>query len=138
MISKKFILLVFLLMLVKNEAFAGSSNELLLDEGKDYFEGINGKERDYDKALELFLVAAKQGSPLAEARIAYMYQTGTGVTQDYSEAFKWNLKAANNGELQAQYNLALMYKDGLGTEKAIQMLLSGLSKRHSKVMHPHK
>ncbi len=118
MILKKFILLVFLLMLVKNEAFAGSSNELLLDEGKDYFEGINGKERDYDKALELFLVAAKQGSPLAEARIAYMYQTGTGVTQDYSEAFKWNLKAAKNGELQAQYNLALMYKDGLGTEKS--------------------
>ena len=102
------------------EDYVESSEEVtdaeeLFVRGLGYYSG-NGVRQNYDKAMEYFLKAARQGYAPAQASLGEMYRGGLGVNKDYGEAFKWYLKAAESGMPESQYNVGYMYYYGEGVE----------------------
>jgi TPR repeat protein len=57
---------------------------------------------------------AEQGDAKAQVFVAYLYETGQGVTQNYSKAAEWYSRAARQGNPEAQTQLGNMYRIGRG------------------------
>ena len=74
----------------------------------------DGVPKDYQKAAQLFRLAAEQGDIEAQINIGDMYYYGDGVPLDYNEAVKWFRLSAEKGNSDAQYRLGFMYADGYG------------------------
>lgn len=70
--------------------------------------------RDYVRAAPLLLEAARDGSPVAQTYLGYMYQMGRGVPQDYGAAAGWFQLAAQQGAPEAQFLLGLLFDKGFG------------------------
>ena len=64
--------------------------------------------------MRWYRLAAEQGHPEAQFRIAAMYHSGRGVPKDYDEAARWVRLAAEQGHVVAQYGLGDMYDQGQG------------------------
>ena len=69
-------------------------------------------ERDYQKALSLWLSLAEQGHELSQINVGEMYAKGLGVTRDIPEAIKWFNKAAAQGNVAAEFSLGEIYGYG--------------------------
>ncbi len=67
---------------------------------------------DYQEAVKLFRLAAKNGYADARYALGSMYTYGEGVLSDYQEAAKWYRLAAGQGHRDAQYTLGLIYGSG--------------------------
>jgi localization factor PodJL len=84
--------------------------------GNDVAETIIGlKNLDAGDAVAAFQwleKAALQGQPVAEYRLATLYERGQGVTASATLAVKWYLAAANQGNRKAMHNLAVTYAEG--------------------------
>lgn len=124
---KKFVLILFVLLVSVNFAFANDVdiNKLTkaANKGKAeaqeelsgcYYYG-KGVEQDYELAIYWAKKAAEQGQAEAQARLGYCYFTGTGVAQDYKQAFYWHQKAAEQGNMYSQIALGSLYYQGFGT-----------------------
>ncbi|WP_367109995.1 tetratricopeptide repeat protein [uncultured Psychrobacter sp.] len=74
--------------------------------------------------MQLYLLAADNGSFNAQNNIGTMYYVGRGVTQSYTKAFEWYKKAAEQDVGLAQFNLGDLYEQGQGVpqdyEKAFE------------------
>jgi TPR repeat protein len=84
-----------------------------------YDQGI-GTAINMPEAIRLYGEAAAAGHPLANARMAYIYYSGNGVTPDKSAAeglakgtFAGVLKAAEKNDPVAELLASVMYLDGL-------------------------
>ena len=53
-----------------------------------YEEG-DGVEKDFEKAVKLYRLAADQGHTMAQGNLGWMYTNGNGVEEDLDEAAKW-------------------------------------------------
>ena len=95
------------------DEYEGKSAEELYKLGEELYDG-QGKEADYEKAFELFSLAAEKGNGDAMFFLGDMYYCGEGVTQDYALAIEWYKKAAENGNAFAMNNLGNMYYFGEG------------------------
>jgi len=84
----------------------------LYDAGINYYEGINGVEQDYAKAVEYFREAAEQEHAKAQYYLGLCYLNGDGVEQDFQESIDWYEKAANNGDEDAQFVIEEMNNPG--------------------------
>lgn len=73
--------------------------------GEFYFYGNCGLEKDATKAVEWFLLAAKQSYSDAITALAYCYEQGIGVQENKEEAYNWYLLLAKEGELISQYEV---------------------------------
>jgi hypothetical protein len=73
--------------------------------------------KKYDKALEHYKTAAKQGHAAAQFMMGEMYRCGKGLAQDDAKAVEWFRASAEQGHADAQYNLGWMYEKGLGVTK---------------------
>ena len=100
-----------------------------------YKEGINFanaekayKNKDYSKALKLFLINAQKGYMPAQARAGELYFNGMGTEQNYQEAFKWSRLAADQGAGDAWFYLGLAYRNGTGTEKDAEKAIEAFRK----------
>jgi hypothetical protein len=60
------------------------------------------------------LMPAEQGDAKAQVFVAYLYETGQGVSQNYSKAAEWYGRAARQGNPEAQTQLGNMYRIGRG------------------------
>lgn len=67
-------------------------------------------QREYDRAFELFIKAARAGDTSSMLRVASMYTCGEGVRCDYRKAIEWELKAVNAGDNTALVNLGISYR----------------------------
>lgn len=85
------------------------------DIGMAYLLGI-GVEKDYKKAMEQFMISAKDGNEFAQANIGLMYSKGKGVKQDYKSAAEWLNKSAIQGNASAQTSLGYLYDHGEGVD----------------------
>ena len=54
--------------------------------------------QSYEKAVELYLVAAEKDNAYACYSLGILYESGQGVTKSYPLALKWYEKAASLGE----------------------------------------
>ncbi|MCQ2235083.1 MAG: TonB family protein [Paludibacteraceae bacterium] len=79
---------------------------------------------NYQKAAELYRMAADKGSAEAQYNLGNCYFMGTGVEQSVDEACKWVVKAAENGYKKAYYDAALLLQIQAGgntvSEKAME------------------
>ena len=112
---KKFILI--LLIIFPSLIFAQIPDDLETpnDIGMAHLLGI-GVEKDYKKAMEWFMISAKDGNEFAQANIGLMYSDGKGVKQDYKKAAEWFSKSAIQGNASAQTSLGYLYDHGKGVE----------------------
>lgn len=96
------------------------------------FENGFGVERDYLKARELYLEAARQGNADAEFALSVLYAEGLGVVQDYQQAYEWLQRAARQGQDRAEFNLGVMYANGQGVEKDLREAMKWYQKAAEK------
>ena len=75
------------------------------------------KNNDGTYNIELVEQQSKNGNPLAQSTLGFIYLFGAGVNQDYFEAVKWFKKAAEQGDVLAQLNLGNCYKFGHGVNQ---------------------
>lgn len=61
-----------------------------------------GIVKNYPKAAELFLKAARLGSAVAQFNLGYMYEKGIGLGSDYTQAYVFYQLAARQGYVAAQ------------------------------------
>ena len=76
--------------------------------------------QEYDKAMEFYQKAAKDGNTyqhIAEARIGDLYMEGAGVEQDLSKTVEWYEKSAGHGYANAMRILGDLYAEGNGVEQ---------------------
>jgi TPR repeat protein len=60
------------------------------------------------------LMPAEQGDAKAQVFVAYLYETGQGVSRNYTKAAEWYGRAARQGNPVAQTQLGNMYRLGRG------------------------
>ena len=96
---------------------------LIFAKAKDYLEGINGKEKNYNKAIPLLLTLSEGGSTSAQFELAKLYRFGNGVKQDINLAVSYYRKAANHGNGDAQCSLGALYYKGTGVQKSYFMAI---------------
>lgn len=68
-----------------------------------YFNGL--VKKDYKKAMEYYLRAAKNGHSRAMHHIATFYHLGFGVSKDLSKAVEWYKKSSDSGYALSSYIL---------------------------------
>jgi TPR repeat protein len=68
------------------------------------------KQKNYDKAYEIFYTLASNGDPKSQYNIATLTMQGKGVKADRKKAFTWYKRAANAGHGPSMYSLAHMYQ----------------------------
>ena len=82
--------------------------------GKEYYDGKNGKKRDYEKTIECYKIAAAAGLVAAQRELGRMYYWGYGVDADVKIALYWFEKAASGGDVDSKYMAGLCYEDMSG------------------------
>lgn len=75
------------------------------------------KNKDYERARELWLTEAEAGDAVAQNALGTMYYMGLGVKRDYRKALKWFEMGAKQGYPSAQRNAGMMHEHGLGTRQ---------------------
>lgn len=71
-------------------------------------------ERDYEKALASFEIAALQSWPEAQYYLADMYRRGQGVAMDRTESLRWLILSAKKKYAPAMLELSRIYFEGEG------------------------
>ena len=71
-----------------------------------------GVERDVEKAVAWYSLAAEQDLAFAQRKLARLYLDGDIVEQDIRKAEAWLERAANLGFIDAQLDLSLLYESG--------------------------
>ena len=104
----KFLLLTFSVLFI-NPVLA---EENLYDRGKELVE-----QKEYQKALKAFELAAKSGNLDALTALGVMYIGGIGVEQNNLKGYDYIKKAADKSDPKAQYTLGALYYLGAGVEK---------------------
>jgi len=97
------------------------------EEARAYRDGTCGREKDVDKARELFLVAgglhAKGTNLLDMWRVEWIgawYEMGKNPFPcDYGEAIRWYRRAADMGSYEKLYKVADFYEEGKGVAKDV-------------------
>ena len=84
-----------------------------------FYEGVlceNWEEmpKDYQKAMNWYLLSATQSNATAQNNLGLMYYQGIRTPQNYKEALRLFRLAAEQGYEQAQLNLGGMYFNGRG------------------------
>jgi uncharacterized protein len=84
--------------------------------GWDLYEqaGQRFQANDHAGAAKILISSAKAGNPIAQLRLAMLYEAGDGVPRDKKEAFAWYLRAAQAGEPGAQSEVAGYYEEADG------------------------
>lgn len=118
-ISMKLFLLLSLLFVTSLPIYADTS---LYERGKDLIE-----EKDYEKALKAFELAAKNGDLDAMHAVGIMYIGGWGIEQNDKKGIGYIIKAANQSHLKAQYTLGAMYYLGIGVPLDFEKAFSWIS-----------
>ena len=72
--------------------------------------GAKFQSGDHAGAAQILMAAAKAGNPLAQLRLAIMYERADGVPHDKKSAFMWYSQAAAQGEPASQTELGGYYE----------------------------
>ncbi|WP_283241868.1 tetratricopeptide repeat protein [Halomonas sp. PGE1] len=81
-----------------------------------YFYG-QGVSKDYQKARDLYLLAAEQGNFESQKMLGDIFYQGIGVAQNYEESVKWYRLSAEQGYDLAQVMLSILYGQGRGVKR---------------------
>lgn len=110
--KKRLILLIGIALPIMFATGCCSRKASLEDAGKAYQSG------NFEKAAEIFVPAAEQGNPEAQANIAFMYYCGMHFKKDQKKAAEWYEKAARRNHMNAQFSLGTLYENGEGVKRS--------------------
>lgn len=79
--------------------------------GDVYREGVGHIARNYEKAMEYYMLAADQGSAFAMWKLGWHYELDL---QNYAEAMKWYEKSADLGNVRSMNDIGVIYANGEG------------------------
>ena len=85
--------------------------------GSSYEHG-SGVDQSYQRARELYELAARQGDANAQKFLGVLFEDGHGVDQSYERAKEYYEAAARQGLAGAQNNLGVLYYNGDGVEQS--------------------
>ncbi|WP_020604746.1 serine/threonine-protein kinase [Spirosoma spitsbergense] len=91
--------------------------------GLQYFNGENGKPKDYKRAAIWYQKAAGLGNSYGQSALGYMYQNSLGVEQDHEKALRLFQASAAQGNAEGQKNLGYVYNNGLGVPQNFKLAL---------------
>jgi hypothetical protein len=102
----------------KKKSKAVKLDARIISAKKDHQKGLKFyKVKNFKKASQWFLQAAKKGYAGAQYNLGVMSYLGQGKPKNYSQAANWFEKAGNQDHATAQYNLGYIYYEGKGVEK---------------------
>lgn len=111
-----------LLQLINNYGFVVSptSAQDQYNLGQSLVTGVGNFGENKERGVEMFHLAADQGSCGAQYKLGVCYEGGIGVKQNSIEAVKWYEFAAAKEDMRAQFKLGEMYYygDGVAEDKA--------------------
>ena len=87
--------------------------------GDMYRDGV-GVEQSYQRARELYELAASQGFAEVQYSLGLMYREGHGVDQSHERAVEYYKAAAGQGSADAQNNLGNRYYYGQGVKQSFE------------------
>ena len=79
-----------------------------------------GVEKDVNKALENYKLAAALGDETAMNQIGFIYMGNEGIGENPEQSFYWFNEASKKNSAVGMYNLGYCYKNGYGTETDIE------------------
>ena len=98
--------------------------------------GWNGKEKDMDKAYEMFVKIDPYH--WAQDMLGVCCRCGFGTSQDYTKAVAWFTKASEQGNSCAMNNLGYLYQHGHGCDqnhtKAVELFAKSANLGYSVAM----
>lgn len=134
---------------LKRSAKAGNC-ESSFEVGACYLNGIS-VDKDIDKAVEFFKLAAEQGSPGAAMALGDMLECGyingnNEKISDFDTAFVLFKGAADGGLAAGFYRMGIMYMAGRGVPQNMKKAFSlvseaaskGLDQAHMTLFHMYK
>ena len=68
-----------------------------------------GVEKNYDKAIDLYIRAIEKRNPCAMNNLAFMYEHGNGVKKDYRKAIELYMRAIEKGSKNSLLPLTCLY-----------------------------
>ena len=71
-------------------------------------------ERDYEKAINFFLLSLKEGNVEAYLFLGEIYKSEDNGSKDYNKAFNYYFEGSKKGNARCCYETAVCYKTGLG------------------------
>jgi len=86
----------------------------------DMYRDGDGVDQSYQRAKEMFELAASQGCADAQFSLGLIYDNGEGVDQNDEKAAEYYEAAARQGHAGAQNNLGILYVQGNGVEQSIE------------------
>jgi len=94
--------------------------QLLL--GLAYNAGGNGLKQSFERAVQLYELAAAQGHAMAQSRynLGVTCFFGQGVKIDYKAAAQWFQRAAEQGHAEARFNLGVSFESGHGVAQSFE------------------
>lgn len=101
-----------------NKVTNGSSAEELVTQAQKLDD-----QKQFTKAFELYLQAAKMGHGLAQNNVGYMYLYGEGVAKDHAQAIYWLKKSVEQKNMYAMNNLGICHSKGWGVNQNKHMAL---------------
>lgn len=86
-----------------------SSNgyDLIIAEADDYLEGLNGKEKDPEKAFSLYSIASASGNRVATIQLALCYFAGIGTEVNEAEGVRLLHHLVEKNDVEAMFALGL-------------------------------
>ena len=87
--------------------------EAQLKLGTIYRLGENGIEKDINKSIKWYTLAAEKGNVYAQYNLGKIYESEKDII-DYKKAAKWYLLGAEKGNAFSQLKLGLLYAKGQG------------------------
>jgi uncharacterized protein len=104
-----------------------------------YANQTDGYEQNYQKAVELFTLAANQGDSYAQYNLGDLYMDGLGVCYDKQKAIELYCSAAKSGIPEAQERMAFCYLIGDGVdeneEKAMELYTLAANAGNAMAQH---
>ena len=101
----------YITMLYEVEIAAGNDHAMN-NLGARYYIGNRGFRQDFNKAMELYNMAAEHGNRQAQENLGYCYYYGRDVEVDYEKAFHYFALGAFDGWLVSLYKIGDMYLHG--------------------------
>jgi uncharacterized protein len=106
-----------------------SATQELVEQGRNYLNGINGYRKDEMKAFTLLNQAANAGDAEGQYWLGWQYLKGLGVQPNKAKAFELFLLSANKGnDIDSQWILGQMYHYGDGITKDKGQAINWLQK----------
>lgn len=98
-----------------------------------YFNPTGGFPKNFEKAEELFKIAADKGHCEAQYNLAYMYENGH-IQQDLKKAVYYHELAAKQGEVMSMASLANLYQQPICRDYGKAFQYAQMAAKHGSAM----